>query len=374
MPRLNQTVAGCHSLPGGGVVLVHLDRSRLFVFNRTAHLLWRVLRRGDLACLPFALARYGVPMDVAERDADAIIRNWIANGLLVNRAQAAETHGPPPELCRLVDSTPKQTDRFRIGSLLFELRAPHGFELVLRLLEHLRDEATEPDVHCLIELDERGLGRLSFEGETVVDGVPPQVLIGGLFQGIIERLHPGATWLAIIHGGAVARNAKAAIIAAPPGSGKSTLIAYLVAHGYEYLSDDLVPLRADGMVAPFPLPIGVKPGAAPDLAPFYPSLDATSRNDRLQLLTHDVSFLTAPQPATALIFLRYVAEARTRFVELTVEEAFTRLLGDRVFLGYPIENNRVSKFIKWLRKVDRRELIYSRFEEGEQCLSQVLTP
>jgi len=134
-----------------------------------------------------------------------------------------------------------------------------------------------------------------------------------------------------MHAGAVAKNDAVAILAAPSGSGKSTLTAYLVTRGLEYLSDDIVPLRADdNAIVPFPMPIGVKPGAAPVLAPFYPSLDAAASHGS-QYLVRNTDFLAPARPAKALIFPRWIAGAATRFEPLSVQQALERLLADRIY-------------------------------------------
>lgn len=63
----------------------------------------------------------------------------------------------------------------------------------------------------------------------------------------------------IIHAAAVEKNGLAAILPAPPGSGKSTLTAGLVLSGWRLLSDDLtlIDLRT-GLIQPLPRPVSLK--------------------------------------------------------------------------------------------------------------------
>ena len=58
------------------------------------------------------------------------------------------------------------------------------------------------------------------------------VLVGGLWQAILERIHPNVEWLALIHGAAVARNGEGLALCGPSGSGKSTLTAGLTSAGF----------------------------------------------------------------------------------------------------------------------------------------------
>lgn len=375
-PMPLQVVSGVrrYALQGGGVALLHPDRRRLFVYNQTAHLLWRALGRGDRSCLPFVLAsRFGLPLDTAEQDVDAILAEWIANGLLTELARPSEA-SPRASMPRQTTEfdEPLTSSRFRIGDLVVDVRASAMIESsIMPLWGHLRNDALSADVHYLLQVGNDGLGRLTIDGSTRVDGVEPHVLIGTFYQTILEHLHPATRWCAMFHAGAVAREGRAIIVAAPSGFGKSTLIAYLVARGFEYLSDDLASLRAqDHAVAAFPLPISVKSGAAQALAPFYPSLDAGAC--KTQFLIQDSSFRAPVRPAKAVIFPRYVAGARTRFEEVSVQDALTRLLNDRISFGYPIEDEILTGFIRWLRGIERRALIYSEFAEAERCMTQIV--
>jgi hypothetical protein len=59
---------------------------------------------------------------------------------------------------------------------------------------------------------------------------------------------------------------------------------------------------------------------------------------------------------------------------LTVQEALARLLNDRIFLGSPLEQTALRKFIDWLRNVNRYELVYCDLEEAELCIARALMP
>lgn len=63
----------------------------------------------------------------------------------------------------------------------------------------------------------------------------------------------------IIHAAVIERDGHAAILPAPPGSGKSTLCAALVSRGWRLLSDELTMVRlADGLIEPLPRPVSLK--------------------------------------------------------------------------------------------------------------------
>ena len=99
------------------------------------------------------------------------------------------------------------------------------------------------------------------------------LLMGGLWQTILEIINPDCVWLALIHGAVIARGGNGIALCAPSGSGKTTLTAALINGGFDYFADDLVALTAPkGTVLPWPLPLGVKSGSETLLAPYCPGL------------------------------------------------------------------------------------------------------
>ncbi len=63
----------------------------------------------------------------------------------------------------------------------------------------------------------------------------------------------------IIHAAVIEKNGYAAIMPAPPGSGKSTLCAALINRGWRLLSDELTLVRViDGKIVPLPRPVSLK--------------------------------------------------------------------------------------------------------------------
>ena len=75
----------------------------------------------------------------------------------------------------------------------------------------------------------------------------------------------------ILHAAVVERHGVAAVLPAPPGSGKSTLCAALVSSGWRLLSDELAMIRpADGMLVPLPRPISLKNASIDVLRGFDP--------------------------------------------------------------------------------------------------------
>jgi HprK-related kinase A len=132
----------------------------------------------------------------------------------------------------------------------FEVRSPH--------------EAFA-DFHVSVD-PPRGLRRwVRPQVSFALDGVPPfkplpvdqafPMLEWGLNWCVSTRAHQ----YLIIHAGVVEKNGRAAILPAPPGSGKSTLTAALMLSGWRLLSDELTLIdRKSGLLHPLPRPVSLK--------------------------------------------------------------------------------------------------------------------
>ncbi|HEX7326911.1 MAG TPA: HprK-related kinase A [Casimicrobiaceae bacterium] len=75
----------------------------------------------------------------------------------------------------------------------------------------------------------------------------------------------------ILHSAVLERNGDALLLPAPPGSGKSTLCAALVARGWRLLSDELALIDIERLVVlPIPRPISLKNAAIDVIRAFWP--------------------------------------------------------------------------------------------------------
>jgi HprK-related kinase A len=111
-------------------------------------------------------------------------------------------------------------------------------------------------------------GHIPFKPLPLVQAFP--MLEWGMNWCIANHCHQ---WL-VLHAAVIAKNNRAVIMPAPPGSGKSTLCAGLVGNGWRLLSDELAIIDMDsGKVVPMPRPVGLKNESIDVIREFLP--DAT---------------------------------------------------------------------------------------------------
>lgn len=140
-------------------------------------------------------------------------------------------------------------------------------------------------------------------------------------------------WL-VIHAAVVERNGRAAILPAPPGSGKSTLCAALVSRGWRLLSDELTMVRlSDGRIEPLPRPISLK-NASIDIirryapgAVFSRAVRDTNKGTVAHVKAPADSVARAAETARAawIVFPKYVAGAAATLEKIPQGRAFMQV-------------------------------------------------
>lgn len=186
-------------------------------------------------------------------------------------------------------------DGIRLAAGPFQCRLQSGIadiaDELARLYAHhpLVDRQAFTDFHVSVQPG-RGLRRwLAPQARFVVDAVEPFTPLPR--NQALPMLEWGLNWcitayshhILVIHAASVARGGRAAILPAPPGSGKSTLCAALVNRGWRLLSDELTLIRLDtGQIMGLARPVNLKNASidiirayAPDAFLTRPVLDTT---------------------------------------------------------------------------------------------------
>lgn len=138
----------------------------------------------------------------------------------------------------------------------------------------------------------------------------------------------------VLHAAAVARDSRALIMPAPPGSGKSTLCAALVNRGWRLLSDELTIIRLDtGEITGLARPVNLKNNSIDIIRDFAPAAylstpvrDTTKGTVTLMAPSAD-SVRNAGHAATPcwVVLPRYKAGAPTSMVPMQTGAAFLQI-------------------------------------------------
>jgi hypothetical protein len=196
-----------------------------------------------------------------------------------------------------------------------------GSRAVASLFRNMREPA-RPDVLGSLEL------RRTRTGWIVSGGSDVEAVHNSLSQarwelrervtGLLMNARPDLVWL---HASGVARDNHAVLISGPSGSGKSRLATNLVAEGFDYLGDDVLPFDpCTRMAHPFPVTLSVRTGAAQYV------LTAEARRLRKRgVVVRQAQVATGPMPIAAIVFPRF-APGPTRMQPMSAGRVAIELL------------------------------------------------
>ena len=204
----------------------------------------------------------------------------------------------------------------------------------------LRDDAQFADFHVALARP-RGLRRwfrpqvrFEYDGGSMFRPLPLSQAFPMFEWGLNWCVSSRAHSYLVIHAAVVEKNGRAAILPAPPGSGKSTLCAALVHHGWRLLSDELAMIRlSDGLVEPLPRPVSLKNASIGIIrdyiggAVFSPPVHDTVKGTVAHLKAPAASIVRAAEPARPawVIFPKYEAGAAPLLAPLGRAGAFVQL-------------------------------------------------
>jgi hypothetical protein len=143
----------------------------------------------------------------------------------------------------------------------------------------------------------------------------------------------------LFHAGTVARDGAGYLLPAPAAYGKSTLVAGLLAAGFDYLGDDIAVVDPQRLtVLPYPKCLAIKAGARRVLAPLLPELRGAPR---LRAAGETVWYLApreewwprGPAGVRFVVLPRYQARARTVLTPVSRSAALGAMLEQSFGLG-----------------------------------------
>ena len=320
----------------------------------------------------------------ARADLQSIIAQWRLQGLLAG----SKNRPPPIEPASNVLADGRRAARTRPATewictirgktIAFAVEKKLAARIRM-MLRNLETPAVPPQARLELRQTKSGDVALVRDGSERLRTSDPGQYIGGLWQTILECIHPNVRWRAGIHGAALARNGLAVVLSAPSGSGKTTLAAGLISRGFDYLADDIVALsEPDGLIVPCPLPLSVKPGSIDVLKSRFPELARAPRyrtkGVTARLLVPPAAVWDAePVGSRVLVFPRFTAGVAPQMRSLSSFEALERLLADRVWLGHPITEERVRSFLAWLDDTPAYAVSYGTLIDAVQLVERVIT-
>lgn len=176
--------------------------------------------------------------------------------------------------------------------------------------------------------------RLKYDGGTPFEPLPLAHAFALFEWSMNWWISANAHQYLLLHAAVVERAGCAAILPAPPGSGKSTLCAGLTQRGWRLLSDELALISlADGQLYPLVRPVSLKNESIGLIRAFAPAAvfsaetPATTKGTvaHLRANAEDVARMDEPARPRWVVFPRFAAGAPARLVARPKADAMIEL-------------------------------------------------
>jgi len=129
---------------------------------------------------------------------------------------------------------------------------------------------------------------------------------------------------------------------------------------------------------PWPLPLSIKQGSFDVVSRLWPELTQvpsyrTWRGLEARLLVPPAAAWDA-QPAALrrVVFPYYATGVRPELTRLSSFQTIERLLSDRIWLGSPIIEDRVTAFLAWLEDIPAYALTYADLDDAVRLIEDVV--
>ena len=255
-----------------------------------------------------------------------------------------------------------------------ELRFPESIAADIRFLFAGRQGLTTIAQTCItVEEQEDGRYSLRTDAKELATDLSRVELPVWLIEEVAEALISQQKSALALHAGAVAWKGTPILIAGASGSGKSSLVAWLIDKGFGYLTDEIALLKESDRVIGFPRAVVIKSGAAD-------KVQALSIFERLPLVKYGSSLVFSPAQAMAseahlpcgmIVFPQYEPGAELWIKELTPAETGLGLVGCNLN-ARNFSDGGFGEIIKLSRQVPGISVRYGDFDQLENTLDALL--
>ena len=376
--------ATCLPFEAGGV-LHYAGSQRLWVLNHTLAYIWHAL--ADLHTLN-AVSRdladtFGIDAATANADARNALAYFRKQGLLEGTLPR-DTHDP--EYGAYLHATGQTLEqawqprhRHRIiltgRSIQCDLGDARQAEDFQRLFGHLED--TCPPVKADLSLAVTTAGQrfnVYFNGRLHQGNVTSNEVMPMLVSAIFMAAAKSLTDKTVLHAAVLVKNARAILLPAFSGKGKSTLALLLTAHGWEFFSDELALIDSHTLqVHPFPFPFTIKTGTFDTLKQCFPHLAESptyTREDGKQVKYFNPDSEKKrgePAPIEAILFPGYERHANGSLTEIDNTSAL-KSLAETAFCDRDLSLGDAKTLI---RLACNTRTYVEQYNSSEQALEQV---
>lgn len=273
-----------------------------------------------------------------------------------------------------------QERSYQLVDFRFRLRTP--VHSVASDAHQLFDHLSVPDSRnsdTIIELVEDGNQWELLHDDEVIDSSTIDGIVPMLHGNVLLTAYRSSDCMAALRAATVTCGDECLLIPAATGTGKTTLTAALMAHGFCYGSDDLVLLtREPVQIRPVPTPLSVKTGSWHVLGDLFSEIlqlpiyvRADGKRVRYLSPRGGISRPSDSYKAKCAIFPSWVAGSSPQLRHISGADALARLTSS----GYDLPNRMgrevggvVESLVHWLSELPCFELRYGCIDDAVKAI------
>lgn len=248
--------------------------------------------------------------------------------------------------------------------------------------ESIVDSATltEKQVKVWETINPKGFG-VAVEGEPVewFDHIDPALIAAA--QAISDLACKEDDRLAVLHAAGLVRDKQMVLMPAEAGSGKTTLTAHLLDHGFRLVNDDILPVNPDLSISPIRYPMAIKSGSWETLEGRLPGLmDLTciQRFNGVRLRYWPVpqgKRVEALEPChpTHIIQPQFSDAGEPTVRRLSPTEALAAIIQAKPWFEHPLDPQIAMTVTEWLEELPAWRIQYRTSEQATAMIDSILS-
>lgn len=381
--KIDEHVCVCSA--NGGLHL--LDKLSAFIFYRA----WAGKQAPEIAAE--ICDQYEIDLQQATNDVTALLRQFDALTLLCEPKQHSRPWGDVLQVAENQDikqvagiDSPLSQNHYSLGQKAICVRYwdESMRKAVMPVIQHLEQAASNTskvDLNVDLYQDDT-CGKYTVAANQKIHAFDSiDEVLENVQWFMIECAYRGGDWLTVLHSSALlpprantrdAKMQKAVVFAAAKGSGKSTLTYLLQQVGFQFLSDDVVPVDKAGQLSPMPMCQRLKTGSWPllDASSAAQAISVYARNDGQEVkyvppMSGNQALWQRHFTIGAIVFPKYNADDKPYTLQpLTAIEALHLLCASGSVFGGALSQLQLQILIDWIVNTPTYRLSYSKFSEN----------
>ncbi len=267
---------------------------------------------------------------------------------------------------------------YQVDDVVFAIHYPSEafFKRLHPVYKYLH--VNKPDAKTMISIDfikSGSLWEVQLNDTPVEMAVSEARLATYLQEKMMTCAYQAQPYLISLHAASIERNGKVIVMPAVAESGKTTLTATLIHHGFKLFSDESTSLDNDGYVHPLPFCMNIKEGSWSVLGEMYLHLSKSDTHSRFD--DQNIRFITprnmheGRQKASHIVFPKYIPGAKTSLTPVSATEALSRINEASYQVQDSMDKDKFELILKNLISLPKFALEYSDLDEAVALFNEI---